>query len=37
VFLGNVLRDPSLLTEWLHVGGQYTLMSYGLTLAHPWG
>jgi serine/threonine protein phosphatase 1 len=31
VFLGNVLRDPSLLTEWLHVGGLYTLMSYGLT------
>ncbi len=30
VFLGNVLRDPSLLTEWLHVGGLYTLMSYGL-------
>ena len=31
MFLGNVLRDPSLLTEWLHVGGLYTLMSYGLT------
>jgi serine/threonine protein phosphatase 1 len=31
VFLGNVLRDPSLLTEWLHVGGLYMLMSYGLT------
>jgi serine/threonine protein phosphatase 1 len=31
VFLGNVLRDPSLLTEWLHVGGLYTLMSCGLT------
>ncbi|MCC8935220.1 Serine/threonine-protein phosphatase 1 [Bradyrhizobium ivorense] len=30
VFLGNVLRNPSLLTEWLHVGGLYTLMSYGL-------
>ena len=33
VFLGNVLRDPSLLTEWLNVGGLYTLMSYGLTLS----
>jgi serine/threonine protein phosphatase 1 len=31
VFLGNVLRDPSLMTAWLHVGGLYTLMSYGLT------
>jgi serine/threonine protein phosphatase 1 len=31
VFLGNVLRDRSLLTEWLHVGGLYTLMSCGLT------
>lgn len=30
VFLGNVLRNPSLLTEWLRVGGLYTLMSYGL-------
>lgn len=30
VFLGSVLRDPSLLPEWLHVGGLYTLMSYGL-------
>jgi serine/threonine protein phosphatase 1 len=30
VFLANVLRDPSLLDEWLRVGGLQTLMSYGL-------
>ena len=29
VFLGNVLRDPSLLSEWPHVGGLYTLMPMG--------
>jgi serine/threonine protein phosphatase 1 len=29
VFLGNVLRDPSLLSEWPHVGGLNTLMPMG--------
>jgi len=29
-FLGDVLRNPALLPEWLQVGGLYTLMSYGL-------
>jgi serine/threonine protein phosphatase 1 len=38
VFLGNVLRDPSLLTKWLHVSGLYTPTSYGLTPSPtPWG
>ncbi|WFU39410.1 metallophosphoesterase family protein [Bradyrhizobium sp. CB82] len=30
-FLVNVLRDPSLLTDWLRVGGAQTLMSYGVS------
>ena len=32
-FLGDVLRDPSRLEDWLRVGGSQTLMSYGLSPA----
>ena len=30
-FLGDVIRDPSRMTDWLKVGGLQTLMSYGLS------
>lgn len=31
-FLGKVLRDPSLLGDWLRIGGAQTLASYGVSL-----
>ena len=34
-FLVNVLRDPSLLDDWLRVGGAQTLMSYGVSSSAP--
>jgi len=30
-FLGKVLRDPSLLDDWLKIGGAQTLASYGVS------
>ena len=34
-FLVDVLRDPSLLDDWLRVGGAQTLMSYGVSSPAP--
>ena len=34
-FLGDVARDPSLLDDWLRVGGVQTLMSYGVSAREP--